>query len=218
MYELMTQGGPVMWPLLACSIVALAVVFERAYFWIVASLRKDQKLVNRIFTLTEAGDFDTAIREGEASRCLVCRILTTGLAHRNYGLVQSLEAAAMQEIERMKRYLSVLDTIITLAPLLGILGTVSGIIVSFDLLGNTGIEDPKAVTGGIAQALLTTAAGLAIAIVALLPFNALTRKVEKVTRYLEQLTTCYEVTVQKGIEQIGKKGTRHKESCLMPNA
>ena len=201
MYELMIKGGPVMWPLLACSIVALAVVFERLLFWFVVSVRKSQKLVNRIFTLTEEGDFDTAIKEGETSPCLVCRILTAGLAHRNYGLVQSLEAAAMHEIEKMKRNLSVLDTIITLAPLLGILGTVSGIIVSFDLLGSAGIEDPKAVTGGIAQALLTTAAGLAIAIVALLPYNALTRKVEKVTRYLEQLVTCYEVTVQKGQEK-----------------
>ncbi len=201
MYALIIKGGPVMWPLMACSVVALAVVLERLFFWLVVSVHKNQKLVNRIFTLTEAGEFDTAIKEGEASKCLVCRILTAGLAHRNYGLVQSLEAAAMQEIERMKRFLSVLDTIITLAPLLGILGTVSGIIVSFDLLGSAGIEDPKAVTGGIAQALLTTAAGLAIAIVALLPYNALTRKVEKVTRYLEQLMTCYEVTVQKGMER-----------------
>ena len=201
MYELMIKGGPVMWPLLACSIVALAVVFERLLFWLLVGTRKNQSLINRTFTLTEAGDFDTAIQEGAASSCLVCRILSTGLAHRNYGLVQSMEAAANQEIEKMKRYLSVLDTIITLAPLLGILGTVSGIIVSFDLLGEAGIEDPKAVTGGIAQALITTATGLAIAIVALLPYNALTRKVEKVTRHLEQLVTFYEVTVLKGIER-----------------
>ncbi len=201
MYGFIIKGGPVMWPLLACSVVALAVVIERGLFWLIVSMRQNQKLVNRIFTLTESGDFETAIREGAETKCLVCRILTSGLAHRNYGLVQSLEAAAMQEIEKMKRYLSVLDTVITLAPLLGILGTVSGIIVSFDLLGAAGIEDPKAVTGGIAQALLTTAAGLAIAIVALLPYNALTRKVEKVTRYLEQLMTCYEVTVLKGLEK-----------------
>lgn len=201
MFELMIKGGPVMWPLLACSIVTLAVVFERLLFWLLVSRRKNQKLINRIFTLTEDGDFDTAIKEGQASPCLVCSILTDGLSHRNYGLGPSLEAAAMHEIEKMKNHLSVLDTIITLAPLLGILGTVSGIIVSFDLLGSAGIEDPKAVTGGIAQALLTTAAGLAIAIVALLPYNALTRKVEKVTRYLEQLVTFYEVTVQKGLEK-----------------
>ncbi len=200
MAELMFKGGVIMWPLLACSIVALAVVFERLLFWMLIGIRKNQSLINRIFTLTEEGDFDSAIKEGEASPCLVCRILTAGLAHRNYGLVQSLEAAATQEIEKMKRNLSVLDTIITLAPLLGILGTVSGIIISFDLLGEAGIEDPKAVTGGIAQALITTATGLTIAIIALLPYNALTRKVEKVTRHLEQLVTCYEVTVMKGQE------------------
>lgn len=201
MYELMINGGPVMWPLLACSIVALAVVFERLTFWMLISVRKNQNLINRIFTLTEDGEFDSAIREGAESPCLVCRILVAGLAHRNYGLALSLEAAAMHEIEKMKHRLSVLDTIITAAPLLGILGTVFGIIISFDLLGNAGIEDPKAVTGGIAQALITTATGLSIAIITLLPYNALTRKVEKVTRYLEQLVTCYEVTVQKGMEK-----------------
>lgn len=201
MLELMYKGGPIMWPLLACSMVALAIVIERAFFWLQISRHKNQELINRIFTLTEEGKFDVAIKEAEDSKCLVCRILTSGLAHRNYGLVQSLEAAALFEIEKMKRYLSVLDTIITAAPLLGILGTVSGIIISFDLLGDAGIEDPKAVTGGIAQALITTATGLSIAIVTLLPYNALTRKVEKVTRHLEQLTTCYEVTVLKGAER-----------------
>ena len=190
-----------MWPLLACSIVALAIILERIIFWIQVSRNRNQELINRIFTLTETGEFETAITESENTKCLVCRILTGGLAHRNYGLVQSLEAAAMFEIEKMKHRLSILDTIITAAPLLGILGTVSGIIVSFDLLGDAGIEDPKAVTGGIAQALITTATGLSIAIVTLLPYNALTRKVEKITRHIEQLVTCYEVTVQKGMEK-----------------
>ena len=199
--ELIDKGGIIMWPLLACSVVALAIVFERLLFWFAVLKNKNQQLINRIFTLTESGEFDTAIKESEHTRCLVCRILTSGLAHRNYGLVQSLEAAAMVEIEKMKRYLSVLDTIITAAPLLGILGTVSGIILSFDLLGDAGIEDPKAVTGGIAQALITTATGLSIAIVTLLPYNAFTRKVEKITRHIEQLVTCYEVTVQKGMEK-----------------
>ena len=201
MLELMYKGGPIMWPLMVCSMVALAIVLERAVFWLQISMRKNQDLINRIFSLTEAGQFEEAIKASKNSPCLVCRILTGGLAHRNYGLVQSLEAAALFEIEKMKRFLAVLDTIITAAPLLGILGTVSGIIISFDLLGDAGIEDPKAITGGIAQALITTAAGLSIAIVTLLPYNALIRKVEKVTRHLEQLVTCYEVTVQKGQEK-----------------
>ncbi|MCF7847848.1 MAG: MotA/TolQ/ExbB proton channel family protein [Kiritimatiellales bacterium] len=201
MYELIMKGGPVMWPLLACSVVALAVVVERIIFWIIISCRQDRKRVERIFTLTEQGSFEAAVEEGKDSHSISVRILTAGLTHRNYGLTQSLEAGAMSEIETMKRGLSVLDTIITLSPLLGILGTVSGIIVSFDLLGDAGIEDPKAVTGGIAQALITTAAGLSIAIVTLLPYNAFTRKVEKVTRHLDRLISHYVVTVQKGTEK-----------------
>ncbi len=201
MQELMIRGGPLMWPLLACSVVTVAIVVERMIFWMRLSLRQDPRQINRTFELTDQGDFEAAIAAGEQSRCMTTRILAAGLAHRNYGLAENLEAAAGAEIAAMKRGLSVLDTIITLAPLLGILGTVSGIIQSFDLLGESGVADPKAVTGGIAQALITTAAGLTVAIIALLPHNALVRKVEKVTHYLEKMCTCYAVTVQKGEEK-----------------
>ncbi|MEE9367601.1 MAG: MotA/TolQ/ExbB proton channel family protein [Pontiella sp.] len=201
MHELIEKGGVLMWPLLACSLVMVAIVIERLIFWLKVSTDNNPKLVNRIFELTEAGDFDSAIQEATGSKCMTCRILTDGLAHRNYGLAENLEAAAGSEIASMKRGLSILDTIITLAPLLGILGTVSGIIISFDLLGDSGIEDPKAVTGGIAQALITTAAGLTIAIITLIPYNALIRKVEKVTHYFEKMCTHYAITVQKGEEK-----------------
>lgn len=201
MYDLIDKGGVLMWPLLVCSAVMVTIVMERMVFWLKVSMQNNRKLVNRIFELTEIGDFETAIKESEGTKCMTCRILKDGLAHRNYGLAENLEAAAGAEIASMKRGLSVLDTIITLAPLLGILGTVSGIIVSFDLLGDSGIEDPKAVTGGIAQALITTAAGLTVAIISLLPHNALVRKVETVTHYLEKMCTCYAVTVQKGEEK-----------------
>lgn len=207
MHELIEKGGMLMWPLLACSVATVAIVIERALFWLRVSLGKNQKQINRTFELTEQGDFETAIAEGKATRCMTNGILTAGLAHRNYGLAENLEAAAEAEIAAMKRGLSVLDTIITVAPLLGILGTVAGIIVSFDLLGDSGIEDPKAVTGGIAQALITTAAGLSVAIITLLPYNALVRKVEIVTHFLEKMCSCYAVTVKKGEEK--RKDTRH---------
>ncbi|MDA1043802.1 MAG: MotA/TolQ/ExbB proton channel family protein [Verrucomicrobia bacterium] len=199
LHTLLQQGGPVMWPLLACSVVSVAVIVERAIFWIRAMCRHDKELVRRVFDLTEAGEFEQAVDAGASSSSVAVRVLCAGLVHREYGLAQSMEAAASSEIESMKRGLSVLDTIITLAPLLGILGTVVGIIASFDLLGQAGIEDPKAVTGGIAQALITTAAGLSAAIVTLLPYNALARKLEKATKYLELIGTHFEVTYQKGV-------------------
>ncbi len=199
MHEIMTRGGPLMWPLLACSIIALTIIVERMIFWIRAARKRDEALICSVFDLTEAGDFENAVALGNRSDSMAVRVLVAGLTHRKYGLVLSMEAAAVSEIESMKRGLSVLDTIITMAPLLGILGTVAGIIESFDLLGEAGIENPRAVTGGIAQALLTTAAGLSVAIVTLMPYNAYARRVEKVSKYLEKLTTHFEVTYQKGL-------------------
>ena len=106
----------------------------------------------------------------------------------------------MEEIKRMKRYLPVLDTLITAAPLLGILGTVIGIIHSFDMLGRAGIQDPQAVTSGIAQALITTAAGLLIAIFTLFPYNYFMSKVEKAASRIEKYATSLEIV--HGAEQV----------------
>jgi biopolymer transport protein ExbB len=112
-----------------------------------------------------------------------------------------MEVAAEDEIERMKRGLDILDTIITMAPLLGILGTVLGIIDSFDLLGNSGIENPKAVTGGIAQALITTAAGLTVALMTLVPFNYLVAKVKKETKEVNKIMLRFEAAYRNGLEK-----------------
>ena len=199
MYDIFCKGGPVMWPLLVCSIVALGVVFERLLWWMIYVAQARSKRLNDFFNLAEAGKFDEAIALAESEKSSEIKILLSGLAEREHGLEASLEMSANRTIENMKRHLPVLDTIITLSPLLGILGTVTGIITSFDLLGQAGIENPQAVTGGIAQALITTATGLAIAIIALLPYNALIRKVEKTTRHLEELITRFEIAVRKGM-------------------
>jgi biopolymer transport protein ExbB len=200
MNELIHNGGPLMWPLLACSCIALAVVLERILFWIRFALKYDRKTISLLFDLAEKGDFEEAVRDSEKSKCRICYVLRTALAHRNYGLEECLEGAAMHEIEETRRGLMVLDTVITLSPLLGILGTVSGIITSFDLLGEMGLQDPKAVTGGIAEALITTAAGLTIAIISLIPYNIFIRKTEKLTASLEKTSTYFAITVQKGEE------------------
>jgi biopolymer transport protein ExbB len=97
-----------------------------------------------------------------------------------------------EEDRRMTRYMGVLDTIITLAPLLGILGTVLGIIDSFDLLGARGARDPMAVTGGIARALITTATGLGIAILTLIPYNYFRAKSENALNEIEEVATFLE--------------------------
>jgi biopolymer transport protein ExbB len=97
----------------------------------------------------------------------------------------------------MGQYLPILDTIITVSPLLGIFGTVIGIILSFEMLGSAGIEEPQAVTAGIAQALITTASGLGIAILSLFPYNYFNSRMEKATATIEKYATSLEIVYEK---------------------
>ena len=112
-------------------------------------------------------------------------------------MVKAMETAAADEIARMRRYMGVMDTIITVAPLLGIFGTVLGIIASFDMLGGGGIDHPEAVTKGIAQALITTASGLGIAIFTVFPYNYFNARIERAARYIEKYATSLEIVHEK---------------------
>jgi biopolymer transport protein ExbB len=201
MYTFFVKGGPVMWPLLVCSIVSVAITIERLLFWLRHHRGTNQRLIEDMLARTERGDFEGAVSASSGVADVAACVLHSGLAQRAHGLTESMEVAAEREIARMKRGLGILDTIITLAPLLGILGTVFGIIESFDLLGQGGIDDPRAVTGGIAQALITTAAGLSVAIVTLIPYNYLVHAVERVTSELGTAATRMEVAYRKGLEK-----------------
>jgi biopolymer transport protein ExbB len=193
MLELFEKGGIVMYPLLACSVISLTVILERSFFWLRERRRTDNRLVDEVLDLARLRKYEDIKMKTRGSPDFVVRILVCGLVHREYSLSKAMEMAALEEIKRMKRYLPVLDTMITAAPLLGILGTVLGIIHSFDMLGKAGIQDPQAVTGGIAQALLTTAAGLLIAIFTLFPYNYFMSKVEKAALRIEEYATSLEI-------------------------
>ena len=197
MMEYFLKGGPIMYPLLLCSFISLTVVIERIIFWIREERRKTPTLVDEILNLSEKEDYQNAVEIASSSGDYVAKILFCGLVHRDFSLISALEMAASQEMQRMKRYLPILDTMITMAPLLGILGTVMGIINSFDLLGSTGIEHPRAVTSGIAQALITTATGLAIAILTLIPYNYFLSKTDEAISNMEKYGTNLEIVFEK---------------------
>lgn len=197
MIEIFHKGGPVMYPLLACSITSLTVIIERFLFWVREDLRRDQALVDNVLELCCKGDWDALKREVKDSKDFIIRILISGILHREFSMTKAMEAAASDEIKRMQRYLRVLDTMITVAPLLGIFGTVIGIIMSFEMLGATGIEHPQAVTTGIAQALITTASGLGIAILSVFPYNYFSSRVENAAFAIEKYATSLEIVYEK---------------------
>lgn len=195
------RGGVIMWPLLACSIVAVAVAFERACVFarFVSRVRDGAPGVEAMLARLQQGKPDEAVALGlRAAAGPVGNLLAEGLRTRAFGLEASLQAAANRLLDTLRRGFSLLDTIITLGPLLGILGTVTGIIRSFHLLSTAGIQDPAAVTGGIAEALLTTAAGLIVAIVALLPFNFFVAQLRRQARDIEQIIHQCEVAFRQG--------------------
>jgi len=197
MIEIFNSGGPVMIPLLICSLISLTVIIDRAIFWTVVGMRNNRDLLARVMERCQDGDWEGVRNLATGSRSYVIRILVSGILHREYSMVKAMETAAADEIARMRRYMGVMDTIITVAPLLGIFGTVIGIIASFDMLGGGGIDHPEAVTRGIAQALITTASGLGIAIFTVFPYNYFNTRIERAARYIEKYATSLEIIYEK---------------------
>jgi len=195
-----------MYPLLGCSIIALTVIIERAFFWIREDMHRNQSLVDHILELCRKGDWDAVKEQVAGSRDYIIRILVNGIVHKEFSMTKAMETAASDEIKRMRRHLGVLDTMITVAPLLGIFGTVLGIITSFEILGSTGIEHPQAVTAGIAQALITTASGLGIAILSVFPFNYFNSRAEGAALAIEKYATSLEIVYEKLVQVTNEEG------------
>lgn len=191
--DIMARGGWAMWPLLAMSLVAVALSVERFIYWGLTHRPSRGRWVARLADRLRAGD-----RQAVEAMCAkdesVYSSVARGLLQRRAG-----EAAAVELIEAhrpdIERFGVALSTIITAAPLLGILGTVTGIINSFDLLGRSGadaVSDPSLVAGGIAEALLTTAFGLVVATLTLFPFAFFRASASKCLGRLEGLVAAAE--------------------------
>jgi biopolymer transport protein ExbB len=189
------KGGPIMWPILIVSIIAVAVVLERVFWWGGRWMRRDPKRIEKVFTAIETGDVTEASRLSRGSRDPVLRMMWNGLNHQHASLQGALQVAAGIEIKRAGRFLVVMDTLVTLAPLLGLLGTITGLIRSFSFLGNEELA-VQAVTGGIAEALIATACGLGIAIFSLIPFNFFTSRVSNLEFELQTAATNLEVMLE----------------------
>jgi biopolymer transport protein ExbB len=147
------RGGPVMWPILISALAAVAVVGERAFWWIRESGRRDPRKLEQVLGALENGDIAAATKIAEGSRDPVIHMIHAGLEHTHTSLQGALQLAAGIELERAGRFLTVMDTLVTLAPLLGLLGTVTGLMRAFLSIGSAELAVAK-VTGGIGEALI----------------------------------------------------------------
>ena len=184
-----------MWPILITSMVALTVVLERMFFILREKSRRQPQIVEQMLTAVERGETQEAERLGQSSQDFIARTLCYALSHEDK--LNAVARAAGRELQRYNRGLSLLDTAITLAPLLGLLGTVTGMIRSFSILGGTELGAPSAITGGIAEALIATAFGLGVAILALLPFNYLNAKLEEARHEVSDAASQREAHVKR---------------------
>ena len=198
MLDIIKQGGIIMIPLILCSVASVAAIVERAFFWMSLRRRRDQKLLYEVLDLCAQQQWDAVREKTRGSRDYIIKILISGILHRDFSMSKAMEAAAAVEIKRMRRFMGVIDTMITAAPLLGILGTVTGIIVSFNAFGLSGLDDPRAVMGGISQALVTTAFGLGVAIFSVFPYNYFYSRIESAVADMESYAASLEIVFEKG--------------------
>jgi len=184
------SGGPIMWPLLACSFAALAIIVERT-----VNLRRskilDPAVVERVTGLVEGGRSDRAMEVCRKNPGIYTNIVLAGLEMSNKGESASKEAvedAGRHETTRLTRYLGALGTVVGISPLLGLLGTVTGMIEVFKTIAEVGTGQAGQLSNGISQALITTAVGLLIAIPSLVAYNYFQGKAESIVTDLERET------------------------------
>jgi biopolymer transport protein ExbB len=186
--ELVLAGGPFMWPIILCSIIAAGIIVER--IWTLQRRRvMPPDLTRRIWALVEAGQANDKVIAALEVNSPLGKLLATGLANRHRPravLMERLEDAGRHVAHDLDRFINTLGTIAGVAPLLGLLGTVTGIIRAFEAIHSQGLGDPRILSGGISEALLTTAAGLLVAIPSQVAYRYLRGRVDSTVVQIEK--------------------------------
>jgi len=188
MWEIVRAGGPFMWPIILCSIATAAIVLER--LWTLQDRRVlPSELTQKVWQMVENHQITDKVITALEQNSPLGKVLAAGLANRHRSreiMMERLEDAGRHVVHDLERFLNTLGTIAGISPLLGLLGTVTGIIKAFNAIQEGGMGDPRALSGGIAEALITTAAGLCVAIPSLISYRYLRGKVDRIVVEMEK--------------------------------
>ena len=188
MLEIVRAGGWVMWPILLCSIFALGIMLERA--WTLREMRViPEHLVAQVWQLLKTNDFGEEKLQAVRLSSPLGRVLAAGLALRDAPrevMKERIEDVGRHVAHELERYLNTLGTIAAISPLLGLLGTVTGLVEVFNVITREGLGNPAAMSGGISQALLTTVAGLCVAIPALVAYRFFRGRIAELVVRMEE--------------------------------
>lgn len=187
MFELVKAGGWLMIPIIACSVAAMAIIVERLWAY------RENRVIPRnlgaqVWQLQRRDELTSAHIAAIRDKSPLGRVLAAALvnrAHPRHVMKEALEEEGRQVVHELERYLNTLGTIATITPLLGLLGTVIGMIKVFTAITTAGVGNPAVLAGGISEALITTAAGLSVAIPALIFHRYLAGKVDRLVVVME---------------------------------
>jgi len=193
--SIMFKGGWVMLPIILCSVFAFAIIIERFIFYRVIQRINNKKIFEKIFELVEKNKISEAIEICNKNPFYLTNIIKTALLHyedSNEMIKDSIETTALYEIPTLEKNLHFLSTIAHISPLLGLLGTVTGLVRCFYIIekkaSSFGVVNPSDLAGGIWEALITTVAGLCIAIPAYIAYNYFVNKVNILTLEAERVS------------------------------
>ncbi|HPE90259.1 MAG TPA: MotA/TolQ/ExbB proton channel family protein [Spirochaetia bacterium] len=201
MLDFIVKGGIILWVIMALSVVGLAIIIERVLYF--RSIKTDEdKLFQRVKASVEKGHFDEALSICDNNESPLSALIKVGIEYRSYpesAQKEVLKDAAAQEVPRLERNVSTLGTIAHIAPLLGLLGTVTGTMKAFGVLGRFGsVADPSILAKGISEALITTVGGIVVAVPAVIFYNLLVTKVNLILLKMENQVTALVMMINSG--------------------
>jgi biopolymer transport protein ExbB len=193
MWELVRAGGPFMAPIIICSIAAVGILLER--LWTLQRKRVlPEELIKKLSSFAESGQVSPKFIEALEKNSPLGRVLAAALANRDRGreiMMERVQDTGRHVVHELERFLNTLGTIASISPLLGLLGTVTGIIRAFNAVMLGGMGDPRLLAGGISEALITTAGGLAVAIPSFIAYRYLRGKVERIVIDMEKIAVTF---------------------------